>query len=1193
MKESFSLVLLFLFINQAILALDNPMVAVSGGTLQSSNSYMSGSTITPFLIRKYETTWGEWMQTREWAVANGYQDLEGIGQGIHFSHPVTEVSWYDVIAWCNAKSEMEGLEPVYWTTYFGGYEPFRSGYRELINYGFQIQNWQIEQRWNADGYRLPNESEWEWAAQGGALGNGFTFSGSNDINAVAWYYENSTGSTRPVGYKLPNELDIFDMTGNVREWCFGVNYNTYPLPVNSDNRALRGGGWDSSILECNLNYYYDFPAHSSSNSTGFRLVRKADPPPVIILRYIWDSEDGRYVPITANATVGQAFEYIINATNNPTSYDAIGLPQGLSLNSTTGLISGIPTSIGNYSLEISATNVSGTGNSTLLIRVNPTAPVITSALTSNGTERSEFSYQISASNNATSYNATGLPSGLSINTSTGLISGVPSWAGNTNVTISATNAGGTGSANLSIIISPILVPPVIFGGGENYGVVGIPYSGGISVFSKTPYSLYASGLPPGLTIGPSGIIYGTPYYPGYYQAQISATNDAGTASIWISFQIAPPPAPLVTGGQVNAKVGDTFSYQIQAQSSFGTPTFAALGLPAGLSLDSNTGLISGTPISAGNYTVGITATTFMGGTGGANLLIIVSSANPVITSLLSAESTIGVPFNYQITATNNPTSFGATGLPPGLSLNSTTGLISGIPTTAGSSSVVISANNSAGSGSATLTINASQPAPVITSATTVNATVGVAFNYQITATNSPTSFGASGLPSGLTLNSTTGLISGTPTTAGNSTVTISATNARGTGTAILFISVKPPAPVITSATTVNATVGVAFNYQITATNNPTSFGASGLPAGLSFNSTTGLISGIPTATGNASVTISATNAGGTGLATLLIFVRPPAPVITSATSANGTVGEVFSYVITATNNPTSFGATGLPLGLSVDSTTGIIGGSPTAPGNSSITIFATNAGGTGSATLSLVVNPRPPKLAFGVGAPLGNFTSVVGSPSESQAIEVLGSDLIEYVTVTAPLGFEVSLGRNMTFSSNAQIAHMSGNVSAILYVRISSSVDAGPVSGNISISSSGAESQSLFADGRVLTQYEAGYRDGFQAGINHVLSNPSTYNLYTSEQYNNSRFAGQTDVTSSPSDFGLHTTASIMDMNLGGVMLQHTGGGNMTLRLQIQSTPDLSSQPFQNYGNPIEIPVQMSGAKGFLRVRALGPNNAD
>lgn len=260
----------------------------------------------------------------------------------------------------------------------------------------------------------------------------------------------------------------------------------------------------------------------------------------------------------------------------------------------------------------------------------------------------------------------------------------------------------------------------------------------------------------------------------------------------------------------------------------------------------------------------------------------------------------------------------------------------------------------------TMTLNIAPSVPVINSATTASGKVGTAFSYQITATNSPTRYGATGLPAGVTINTSTGLISGTPTAAGTSTVTLSATNSGGTGNATLSLTIAPstPAPAITSATTASGKVGTAFSYQITASNSPTSYGVTGLPAGLSVNTATGLISGTPTTAGISTVTLSASNSGGTGSATLALSVASStssAPAITSAASASGKIGTAFSYQITASNSPTSYGATGLPAGLSVNTSSGLISGTPTAAGTSTVTLSASNSGGIGSATLKLTV----------------------------------------------------------------------------------------------------------------------------------------------------------------------------------------------------------------------------------------------
>ena len=366
---------------------------------------------------------------------------------------------------------------------------------------------------------------------------------------------------------------------------------------------------------------------------------------------------------------------------------------------------------------------------------------------------------------------------------------------------------------------------------------------------------------------------------------------------------------------------------------------------------------------------------------------------PVITSPLVATWNIGDPlFSYSILTTGvTPTGYNAIGLPPGLTIDKTTGSITGTPTTVGDYSVGLQAYNGATAyGSANLIISVkAQIAPVITSALTLSGTFNVGLAYQITANGNPSTFAATGLPAGLSVSST-GVITGTPLAAGTFPVAISATNSGGNGSATLVITIAPgPGPAITSPLTTAVTAGTPFSYSIVAS-GATSFNATGLPAGLVVNLTTGVITGTPTAAGVTSVNISATNAGGTSSATLVITVNAAAsPVISSAITAAAVVGTAFSYQITASGSPTTYTATPLPAGLTVNPTTGLISGTPTTVGSTSTTISATNSGGTGSVTLVISVTSTPTGTTTSSLAPSNGDGGACGAGSGLAAL--LGS----------------------------------------------------------------------------------------------------------------------------------------------------------------------------------------------------------
>ena len=685
--------------------------------------------------------------------------------------------------------------------------------------------------------------------------------------------------------------------------------------------------------------------------------------------------------VTFTACQPNTFHVIVTGNPTPALTEDGVLPSGITFTDNgdgTGTLSGTPApgTVGTYPIVFHAekNKPHQTDQNFTLTVVCGGCVTVTAPIVNTGTINTPFSQTFTQSGGAApiTWSESGaLPAGLTFNTSTGVLSGTPTQAGTFPITVTATDASGcigTAPYTLTIVCNSITVTnPVV-----NTGIVNVPFSqtftqaGGLG---PTTFST-ASALPAGLTLSSSGVLSGTPTQTGSFtivvtasDAHCSGSNTSSPYHLTIACQLVTVTNPVVNTGTVNVAFSQTFT----AGNAIAPVTFTLNSgtLPAGITLNPSTGVLSGTPTQTGSFPITIKATDVNSCTGTGPIYTLTINCQVItVTNPATNTGTVNVAFSQTFTAGNAiaPVTFTLNSgtLPTGITLSSA-GVLSGTPTQTGSFPITVKATDAnscfAVGGIYTLTINCQVIS--VTNPGVNTGTAGVAFSQTFTQSGglgTITWSETGALPGGITLNTASGVLSGTTSQVGSFPITVTATDQNGcTGTGAMYtLTINCETVTVTNPGVNTGTVDAAFSQTFTVTGilSTVTWSETGaLPAGITLNSASGVLSGTPTVNGSFPITVKATDTNGCfGTSSYTLTINCQTITVTNPVTTTGTVDAPFSQTFTQTGVGTHTPATftlnsgSLPSGLSL-STAGVLSGTPGQQGSFPITVKVTDSNG--------------------------------------------------------------------------------------------------------------------------------------------------------------------------------------------------------------------------------------------------------
>ncbi len=746
------------------------------------------------------------------------------------------------------------------------------------------------------------------------------------------------------------------------------------------------------------------------------------------------------------ATYGAAYSQAFTAGGSagPFNYVLTGaLPAGVTFSGNT--LSGTPTVPGSFPITVTATDtvLTGTGAPFSIVQnytLNVPAPVIVvnPATLPNPIAGTAYGQALTATGGVAPYSLAvtsgSLPSGITLTTG-GALSGTSNQVGTFNVTVTATDANGqTGSRayTLTIAAPTLTLTPAA---GTLTATYGAAYSQAFTAGgSAGPFNYVLTGaLPAGVTFS-GNTLSGTPTVPGSFPITVTATDTvltgAGAPFLIVQNYTLNVPAPSIVVNPAtlpNPAAGVAYSQTLTATGGVAPYGLAVTSgsLPSGITLTTG-GALSGTSNQVGTFNVTVTATDAFGQTGSRAYTLIIAA--PTLT-LTPAAGTLTAPYGaaysqaFTAGGSAGPFNYVLTGaLPAGVTFSGNT--LSGTPTVPGSYPITVTATDTVLTGTGApfsivqnYTLNVPAPVIVVNPATLPNTTAGLSYGQTLTASGGVAPYGlavtAGSLPNGLTLASG-GALSGTTTTSGTFNFTVTATDANGqTGTRTYTVVVAIPSIALTPATLPGGSAGTVYSQTLTiaggiAPYTVTQTGA--LPTGLTFNATTRTFSGTPTQSGTFNISVTATDSTLGTAATVTnaytLVIATPTLNMTPAAGAlpGGTAGTAYSQAFVASGGIAPYVYTlttgALPAGMTLNTTTGALSGTPTVAGTFNFSVRATDSttGTAATVTRAYILAISAPTITINPTTLPGAVSALAYTPS----LTAIGG--------TAPYAFAITAG---------------------------------------------------------------------------------------------------------------------------------------------------------------------------------------